>query len=153
MLAHRSLCIVVLDGGRARFVWQAPDHALHTREQLDSPTQHARTSDLVSDRPGRSFESASPTRHAIAARIDPHAAEKSRFAALVAAKLDAAARDGAFDALVLVAPSHILAEVQDALGAEAKRSLLGTLAKDLVKVPDDALQPHLREWVRPVDRT
>ncbi|MBN8927099.1 MAG: host attachment protein [Rhodospirillales bacterium] len=152
MLAHRSLCIVVLDGGRARFVRPAADRALHTEERLESPTLHARTAELVGDHAGRSFESASPVRHAIEPRSEPHMAEKTRFAAAVAAKLDAAAREGAFDALVLVAPAPILADLQDALGVEATRCVVGTLPKDLVKVPDDALQPHLSEWVRPVDR-
>ncbi|MBN8898834.1 MAG: host attachment protein, partial [Rhodospirillales bacterium] len=89
---------------------------------------------------------------AVIARTDPHEVEKTRFAAAVAARINTAVRDGSVDALVLVAPPPVLADLQDALSAEAARIVVGTLGKDLVKVPDAALQPHLEEWVRPVDR-
>ncbi|MBN8899732.1 MAG: hypothetical protein J0H57_01755 [Rhodospirillales bacterium] len=61
MLAHRSLCIVVLDGGRARFVRPAADRALHTEERLESPTLHARTADR-SSASGTSIERSSEAR-------------------------------------------------------------------------------------------
>ena len=46
----------------------------------------------------------------------------------------------------------VLSELTDALDLPTKAKLLGTLAKDLVKVPDHDLWPHLKEWVRPVHR-
>jgi hypothetical protein len=30
--------------------------------------------------------------------------------------------------------------------------IVGTLARDLIKTPDDELWPHVREWVRPTRR-
>ena len=53
----RKLCFVIADGGHARFVRPAADNALHTFEAVDSTTVHKRDHDLVSDRPGRAFES------------------------------------------------------------------------------------------------
>ncbi|MDR3537294.1 MAG: host attachment protein [Acetobacteraceae bacterium] len=152
MVKHRSLCIVVADGGQARFVRPAADHALHTLETVEATSLHQQSSDLKSDRPGRSFESANPARHALAPRTDPHAMEKERFAQFLGGKICAESGQGAFDALVLVAPAHVLAELRGTLDEETAKKLVGTLAKDLVKVPDEALQPHLQEWVRPVHR-
>jgi protein required for attachment to host cells len=152
MVKHHSLCIVVADGGQARFIRPASDHALHTQETLESASIHQQSSDLKSDRPGRSFESGNPTRHALAPRSDPHMLEKERFTRLVAGKICAESGQDAFNELVLVAPASVLAELQEALDQATARKLVGTLAKDLVKVPDDALQPHLKEWVRPVHR-
>jgi protein required for attachment to host cells len=57
-----------------------------------------------------------------------------------------------FDELVLVAPSHALSELTDALDTTTRAKLIATLAKDFVKTPDHELWPHLKEWVRPVHR-
>ncbi len=152
MPKNRKLCFVIADGGHARFVQPATDNALHTIEAVDSMTVHKRDHDLVSDRPGRSFESGSSTRHAYAARQDPHEQEKVRFAHLIAARMNEGSATGLFTELVIVAPSSVLSELTDALDLPTKAKLLGTLAKDLVKVPDQDLYAHLKEWVRPVHR-
>jgi protein required for attachment to host cells len=152
MILHRKLCIVAADGEHARFITPAADNALHTTERLDSAAAGQRTSDLVSDRLGRSFESASPTRHAITPRHDPHELEKEKFGREVAARINALGAAGAFDALALVAPPPILGLIQDALSSETRAKLVGTLAKDLATVPDHELQPHLQHWVGPLRR-
>ena len=152
MVQHHIPCFAIADGGRARFVWPAEDNALRSRESLDSTTLHKKDSDLVSDRQGRSIESATQTRHAYISRTDPHEEQKLRFAHLVGEKLCALSAEGAFNELVLVAPSEILDAIRASLDALTAAKVTGTLAKDLVGVPDHELQPHLHEWVRPVHR-
>jgi protein required for attachment to host cells len=152
MSRHNELCFVIADGGHVRFVRPAADYDLRTVEAIDSTSVHRKTHELVSDRPGRAFESAAFARHAYSPRIDPHLKEKQRFAHLVAERINADAASGRFNELVVVAPTDILDEVTDDLASAARAALRGTLAKDLVKVPDHLLWPHLREWVRPVHR-
>ena len=152
MPQKRKLCFVIAYGGHARFVRPAPDNALHTFEAIDSTTVHKKDQDLVSDRPGRSFESSSIARHAYAPRTDPHEMAKDRFAHTVAGKVNEDAAAGVFNELVVVAPAHVLSELTDALDLPANVKLLGNLAKDLVKTPDHELWPHLKELVRPVHR-
>ena len=117
-----------------------------------SKSAHLRSSDLGSDQPGRGHESAAVARHANAPRTDPHDAAKERFGKDLGAWLLQSSRQGAFDELLLVAPSHILADLRESLDGPATDKLRGVLAKDLTKVPDHELQPHLAEWVRPVRR-
>lgn len=148
----QKLCIVIADGGHARFVRPAADHALHTFEAVDSTTVHKKDHDLVSDRPGRSFESGATGRHAYSPRHDPHELAKERFAQVVARRINEDAAAEVFNELVVVAPRHVLSELTDALDVPTKAKLLGSLAKDLVKTPDDELWPHLKEWVEPVRR-
>jgi len=145
---HAEICFVIADGGHARFVRTAADNALHTIEALDSATLHDKSHDLGTDRPGRTFESASSTRHAMTPRHDPHELEKDRFARLVGARINAEV----CDELVLVAPAHVLALLDAALDVAARGKVMGTLAKDLAGVPDHELWPHLKEWARPVHR-
>jgi protein required for attachment to host cells len=57
--------------------------------------------------------------------------------------VDAAAGRDAFDRLALVAPPRALADLRAALGPSARSRLVGVLAKDLVKVPDHEIPPHL----------
>ena len=152
MVQHRVPCFVIADGGHARFVKPAADNALHTVEALDAVTAHQRSRDLGSDRPGRTHESATTARHALAPRHDPHELEKSRFARLVAEKVNETCAAGGFTELILVAPPHILAEMRDALDSAAAALVVDTLGKDLVKVPDHELYPHLSQWVRPTTR-
>ncbi len=152
MVQQRIPCFVIADGGHARFVYPADDNALHTKEAFDSTHVHHQSSDLGSDRPGRSFESGTVTRHAIEPRHDPHEMEKQKFGHFVATKVCAASGAGAFNELILVAPAHTLATIRAELDTLTTAKLVGTLAKDLTKVPDDALYAHLKEWVRPPHR-
>lgn len=152
MPQHHKLCFVIADGGHARFAQPAEDNALHTIETMDSSTVHAHTHDLVSDRPGRSHESGSPTRHSVTARTDPHERAQMHFADNVARHVNQQAAAGAFNELVLVAPNDVLAVLEAALDTTSRPMLRGTLAKDLVKTPDHELWRHLRQWVRPTHR-
>lgn len=152
MSHQHTLCVVVADGGRARLIRQSEDHRLHTFEIAESAVIHAKSSDMMSEGPGRSFESANPTRHAIEPRTNPHEEAKHGFAELVGAKLcnDSALKQ--FDRVLLVAPAPILADIQNALDDAVASKVVGTVAKDLTKVPDHELQPHLADWVRPPSR-
>ena len=152
MPLDRKLCVVVADGGHARFLHEAADHGLHTFEAMDSATVHKHTHELVSDRAGRAFESASPARHAFTARLDPHEQEKIRFVRVVSQLIKEHSEAGVFKELVLVAPAQVLNELTEALDSPTRAKLVGSLAKDLTKVPEHDLSPHLKQWVRPVHR-
>jgi hypothetical protein len=51
-----------------------------------------------------------------------------------------------------VAPAHTLNAIREKLQVAANNKIVGTLAKDLSKTPDDELWPHVRAWVRPTHR-
>jgi protein required for attachment to host cells len=152
MPRQQNLLIVIADGEHVRFVRPAADNALHSEAALDSVTAHKRAADLGSDHPGASFHTGSSVHHGLAPRHDPHDLEKEKFAHAIAQQLNARAADGAFDELVVVAPSYILNAIRAALDTSTAARVVGTLSKDLVKTPDDELWPHVREWVRPVHR-
>ncbi len=153
MLVTQNACFVIADGAHARFVKFSDVKALHTVEALDSATAHKRTQDLVTDRPGRSFESGNPTRHGYTPRHDPHELERHKFGQLVGTLLRDGSVPGGFDELVLVAPADVLKEIIGALDTATEQKVVGTLDKDLTKVPDHELQPHLAQWARPPNRT
>jgi protein required for attachment to host cells len=149
MPKHSRLIIAIADGEHARIVRLRADHVLRTEQRFDSESAHKQSSDLGSDAPGASFHSDSSAHHALTPRHDLHRMEEAAFAQLVAARLNALAGEGAFDRLVIAAPAHSLAAIRDALGEPARTRLTGTVAKDLVKVPDDELAPHFADFTPP----
>jgi len=84
--------------------------------------------------------------------MTPHEMAKDRFDHAVARRINEESAAGTFNALVIVAPAHVLGEVEPGLDVPTRAKLLGTVAKDLVHVPDHDLQPHVKDWVRPVHR-
>jgi len=147
MSKPRNLLVVVADGEHARFLRPAADNALHCESAFDSTTAHKQSSDLGADRPGASVHTGSTAHHAMTPRHDPKDMEKAKFARFVAKQINAIATGEGFDRLILVAPSSILAVVDAGLDTESKAFTINTLAKDLTKVPDHELWPHVQTWM------
>jgi protein required for attachment to host cells len=144
-----KILIAIADGEHARFVRPRSDHVLYTERQFDSAAAHKQSADLGSDRPGESSHSDAPMHHGLAPRHDLHDLEKAKFSSLVAQQLNEVSGDNAFDALVIAAPSGSLHAIHDGLNTTTRAKLIGTLNKDLSKIPDNALWPHLQQWLRP----
>jgi len=144
MMRKQRTWVVVADGEHARILVPTEGGSgWVTERSLDSATAHRRTADLVSDAPGRAFERAGPARHAVEPRSDPHRLAEQRFADVAAEIIDEAAEAGAFDRLVLIAPGRTLAELREQISVAARERLIGCLAKDLVKLSDSEIAPHL----------
>ena len=150
MTHFRKLWIVIADGEHARILTPAGGGALREERALDSVSAHLRSSDLGSDQPGAAFHSDSTAHHSFAPRHDPHDLAKAKFAGTLAAELDAAAAEGAFEDLLLVAPAHSHAAILEALNPATAARVIGRLEKDLVKSPALALWAQLEAFVRPV---
>jgi len=136
--------IVIADGGRARIVVRAAhDRGFETIRSFDAAAAHQSSAALGSERPGRTGERASGLRHAIEPRADRHQQAKEVFAELVADTINQAAGRGEFLSFVLIAPTRLLPTIRDGLDARARDMLVGSLAKDLTKVPDGDLPAHL----------
>ena len=138
------LWIVVADGGVARIlaISDERDHLRVLREH-HSPDAHLKTHELVDAPVGRSFESASPTRHGIASRLDPHAEQKHHFIAGLAEALNQDSDADLFDQLVLIvtpAQSHLLLA---GLNPRAAAKVLDSIHKDLTKELPQAIWERL----------
>ncbi|HWV83516.1 MAG TPA: host attachment protein [Hyphomicrobiaceae bacterium] len=136
--------ILIADGSEARvFESLGPRSALMAVEDMTFAQDLPPNRELESDRPGRSQESANPTRHAIQSRSDPHRELKRQLAREVADKLEDCLRNGRFDRLAVVAAPVVLGDIREALSEQLKAAVTAELAKDLVKVPLSDLPAHL----------
>lgn len=148
MKEQEKFLIVVFDGEHARFVRSLMDNVLHTERAFSSSLAGRQSSDLQSDHLGASFHSASTTRHAISPRHDPHDLEKIEFIRLVAAELNSMP-ENEFNSLVIVAPAYALNIIENDLLPSVSKKLKSSIAKDLIKTPDDELWSHLSAIVPP----
>ena len=124
-----GLYFVIAGDDLARFVRPDPDNGLHTIETMDFAAIHQRNG------PTRSPEPDEP----------PH----PRFAHLLATLIDEDFAVDLFSHLVLVAPPGLLHTLTATLDPSTRASLYGSLAKNLVTVPDLELWPHFLTWLQP----
>jgi protein required for attachment to host cells len=134
----------IADGGRARLLRKRAERGVfETHREFVSAEIHSKSHDLGAERPGRGHESANSAHHAVEPRHDLHEARKQKFVGEVAAALNEANAQDAFDRLILVAPAHVLEWLNGALDAGTRRKVAAELRKDLTKVPDADLGSHL----------
>jgi protein required for attachment to host cells len=127
MPIHREILFVIADTEHVRFVRPVEaDNTLHSFSRVIPDEGHRGSA-----------------HHA-------HERDSTKLPTWVVTQLCEAA--DSYDTLVLVAPAHCLNVIRNHLSHDVAAKLVGTLEKDLTKVPDHELWPHLREWVRPVHR-
>jgi hypothetical protein len=145
MVGIESLFFVIADIARARFVRPGPDNSLHTVRVVDSITvAHRDTGPEAGTVPP---PDAGPD-------LGPNSGADSglvRFASLLAQSINNDFAVDLFDGLVLVAEEEVLNAVLAMLDGPTSASLKGSLARNLIDVPDLELWPHLRSWARPDD--
>ncbi|WP_130619411.1 host attachment protein [Dyella amyloliquefaciens] len=138
--------IVVANRAAAR-LFQA-SQPMGPLEELDAfihPEGRLQEHDLVSDRPGRSFDSYGAGRHA----EDPDTAateqEATNFAVQLSRFLHKARCDRKFDALVLVAAPAFLGALRDRLDVATRERITHEIDKNLVQQSPSVIRGHLPE--------
>ena len=127
--------ILVADSARARlFFNDGPGKGV--KPVSDKVFRHATPPgrEIMSDRPGRTFDSVGGGRHAKEPRTDPRKVEKRSFAHELAAMLDEGLKQGKFERLVLVAPPGELGLLREELSAAVQKRVSAELNKDLTGV-------------------
>jgi protein required for attachment to host cells len=137
--------ILVADGARARlYVNQGVGKGLQPVSGATHKADlHHHDRDILSDKPGRAYNSVGQGRSAMEPQTEWHRFEKHKFAREMAKVLDAAAANKAFDRLVLVAPPATLGDLRMELGEATRKMVTAELAKDLTRHAEQELPQHL----------
>jgi len=136
--------ILIADGARARILLnEGPGRGVKPGPDKEFEGVNVPSREIVSDKPGRAFDSAGQGRHSMEPRTDPHEHEQRAFHHRLAIYLDGAAKRGEFDCLVVVAPPKALGNLRTELTAAARAKVVGELNKDLTHVPIHDLAAHL----------
>jgi protein required for attachment to host cells len=140
--------IVIADGAHAKVLERSAEKpTLRTVDGLNVSIELPASRDMLTDRPGRSFESHGRARHAKESRSDPHRELKRSFAKHLAGLLKTNLADKRYERLVLVAPPAMLGDLRDALVKTVRARVVAELAQDLVKTPHSQLRRHLADVV------
>ena len=135
--------ILVADGKRASVLSNdGPGRGLKPVPGMNFETELHANRDILTDKPGRSQESANTARHAVEIP-DYHRIEKAMFAREVARHLDAAFEAGGCKRLLLVAPPQTLAELRNSLAPKSRNAVMAEIDKNLTHLKPAEIAKHL----------
>lgn len=135
LIAHRA--------GARIFENDGPGKGLKHVDAIAHPEGRLENKALGSDKPGRSFDSHGPGRHALGKEHDPVETVAREFAHALAARLDAGRANNVYGKLVLVAEPRFLGMLRAALSPRTAALVSATIEKDLGHVADRDLAAHL----------
>ncbi|HUS98050.1 MAG TPA: host attachment protein [Hyphomicrobiaceae bacterium] len=136
--------IVIADGARAHAVVNVgAGKGVKPVRGFQLQASHDQDRDINADRPGRTFDSHGPGRHAMEPPSSPHRQNKARFAKLIVETLDARLADDEFDKLVIVAPATTLGDLRSYYSKALRSRITSEVEKDLTHTPNNELARHL----------
>lgn len=135
--------IVVADSARVRiFDADTQTHELSEITELVHPESRARSHELGSGRPGRTFERVGGASHAKSKQVSPHEQEADLFARHITERLKISHAASEFTRLRLSAPPAFLGILRKHLDDELTSVLEKTIPKNLVHETPDAIAVH-----------
>lgn len=135
--------IIVCDGSKALFLQNAGDAKfpnLQTREVMEQKAPA--TSEIGSDRPGRSHSSVGPGRSAVE-QTDFHTQQEVEFLRSIMTRLDAAAQAGQMKSIIIVAPPRAIGVLRQHYTHALKKAVREEIQKDYVRMPVYEIEKHL----------
>ena len=138
MIVPHGTLILVIDGGGLRLLRNNGREPTITLDLLEQRTFHNPPNRmLISDGPGRSFESSGPARHSYAVP-DHHRQREEHFAEEAMEMLRE--RAGRTVPVILVAPPRMLGILRTRLGRDVAGDVIGEIDKDLAdRSPEDSI--------------
>jgi len=141
--------IIVFDGAGARTFKLSPKGRLQLQSETTSGL-HRRTSEMVSDKQGRSFASAGGgLRSPYEPKHDPHRMEKHNFVHRMVKQLDDSYDRNEFKHLVLVAPERSLGEFRTLAPDKLMKAVWREVPKELTHLSDHELERRLMPLLEP----
>ena len=98
---------------------------------IDFPKGREKGTDILSDRPGRSFDRMGDGRHALGTTVDLHSHEQKVFARQVIDILKKEKNENRFEHLAIFAPPQFLGEIRAALSDNLKSCVVKEFNKDI----------------------
>ena len=136
--------ILIADSSRARILSNdSRSGGLTPVEGQVFRSPHPRLREILSDRPGRSFDSVGSGRHAMEYSSDSRREDDRAFAKKLASVLEEAQRRNEYDRLVLAAAPRTLGDLRAILPDQVKAVVCAEIDKDLTQIPNSDLPKHL----------
>ena len=141
---NKETWLIVANSSIARIFKVQKKQSLVEIETLVHPGSRLHNQDLVSDnRPGRTFDSIGPNRHALEAASTPKQQEAIEFARDVAEYLNKEREKGSFDKLYLVASPTQLGFLRQSIHPTTTKLINGESNKDMTHMKIEEIINHL----------
>lgn len=136
--------IVVANSSYAEF-YDLKGKDLKKIKSLDFPEGRFKGSQILSDRPGRGFESSGGgLRHALSSETDVHRHEQEIFAHKIIEEIKRGKAENKFEELIIIAPPEFLGEIKHVMHDIVKKNSVHTIAKD---IPDYLSDVEKKEMI------
>lgn len=135
--------LIVANSSIARIFKIEKKHDLYEIKVLEHPESRLRNIDLVSDKPGRDFESFGNARHAMEPKTLPKKHEFELFAKAIADYLETAQNGGEFESLYIAANPSLLGLLRQSLHPNTLKLVKGEIDKDITHLKPQEIPSHL----------
>lgn len=135
--------LLVANSSLARIFKVQKRQSLIELEVLEHPESRLHDRDLVSDKPGRGFESTGSSRHSMEPQTSPKQLEFMTFAKNIAHYLEEARLKGDFNRLYLVASPTLLGLLRQSLYPSTMQLISGELDRDMTHMKSNEIIGHL----------
>lgn len=141
-IKQKKTWVLVADGTRAR-IFVKKHNKLNNAIGQDLVGENLKESELGTSKPGRSYESANPTRHAYQPRMDWQQHQKELFAKELCEIIEKANDEAEFDELVIISPPKTLGDIRGHLGKKTLPKITEEIPKDITKLTEPELMSFL----------
>lgn len=140
--------VLVANQSQAR-LFEAEKRAgeLHELEALIHPESRMNGRDLISDAPGRAFDSYGLGRHAMGNVKDLHRLSGQKFAREIAHALERGRVEGRYEKLYIVAEPQMVGSLREALDHPTRAVIAGETGKNLVSCEAKEIRAQLPTWL------
>lgn len=140
---HPSTWVVVANSCEAKLFTVSKFPSITLIEKLEHPESKLHDQDLVSNKPGRNFQSTNTMRHAYSPETDPKRQEIELFAKQVADHLTSNHQQNAFQRLYLIASPAVLGMLRTHFSRSLQECIVKEISKDLINHTDQEIEKHL----------
>lgn len=138
--------ILIANGSRARIVlYNGPGEGLKPVREFDFEDGRLSSGDIMADRPGRTFDSSGPGRHAMAYSSDPTRVGQTRFVSQLLKFLGDELTNTSFDRLIIAAPAKFLGDLRESISKPLQAVTMSELSKDLTHLQVEKLPEHFED--------
>lgn len=131
--------LVVANSSSAKIYKVGHKQTLVELEVFDHPESRLHNRDLVSDRPGRDFESMGNTRHAMEPRVWPQQQQVINFAKQLADHLEQALHKGEYEKIYIAATPTMLGQLRGSFHPNTTKHVAGEVDKDMTHMTPDEI--------------
>lgn len=135
--------LIVANSSLARIYKIEKRHDLKEIKVLEHPESRLHNLDLVSDKPGRDFESAGIGRHSLEPKVLPKRHEFEIFAKSLADYLENARNQGEFETLYVAASPSLLGLLRQSMHPNTAKLIKGEVDKDMTQMKPHEIPSYL----------